>query len=187
MLCRRTREEGFGHFAESGFRTYPPYLEKCVSYDPTQHDLGQLCELLRNTARWSRLISFASERFAQGYVDQAQTAFQYAIDSGNDYYAADATITLGKLLAQKQDYDGARTAFQRATESHNVYQASRAAFYLGKLYAEHGHVAEARASFQRVIDLGEAGQVPRAAVELGTLLASQERTDLVHPGADDDP
>ena len=172
-LCRRTRDEGFGHFAESGFRTYPPYLENCVSYDPT-HDLGQLCELLKNTARWSRLISFASERFAQGDVDRAQTAFRYAIDSGSDYYAADAAINLGKLLAQKQDYDGARTAFQQAVESRNVNQASRAAVHLGMLDAAHGHQADARASFQRAIDSGSAAQAPRAAVQLGMLLASQD-------------
>ena len=172
-LCRRTREEGFGRFAESGFQTYRPYLEECVRYNPTRNDLVELCEHLKRTARWGRLVSFASQQFAQGDAALARTAFGYAIDSGAAFYAADAAITLGKLLADEQDYQGARTAFQQALESGNANQVPRAAVHLGMLHAEHGHQADARAALEQAIDSAHPVQAPRAAVQLGMLLADQ--------------
>jgi tetratricopeptide (TPR) repeat protein len=47
-LRRRTSEEGFGVFDTSSgeFRTYKPYLEQCVGYDPSPEDLENLTPVL---------------------------------------------------------------------------------------------------------------------------------------------
>ena len=50
ILCQRTQEEGFGQIndVEDRFRIYKPYLENCVSYQPSKDDMAQLVPVLKN-------------------------------------------------------------------------------------------------------------------------------------------
>jgi hypothetical protein len=65
-LCRRTREEGFGAFNTAReFRTYHPYLERCVEYIPTSGDLDRLEALLRKQHEETRLAQLVAARGQQ--------------------------------------------------------------------------------------------------------------------------
>lgn len=45
-LVRNTQNAGFGQFDGAGnFQTYRPYLEQCVSYDPSKEEIRQLQEI----------------------------------------------------------------------------------------------------------------------------------------------
>src|SRR5437870_264653 len=46
-LKRRTQEEAFGRFDDTGyFQIYRPYLEQCVTYEPSTKDKEALLEIL---------------------------------------------------------------------------------------------------------------------------------------------
>jgi len=55
-LRRRTEAEAFGSFDATGeFRTYRPYLERCVAYEPTREDVEHLLPILRQGGDYESL------------------------------------------------------------------------------------------------------------------------------------
>lgn len=64
-LQRRTQEEGFGGFdAGGGFQIYRPYLEQCVTYEPSREELGALMPFLERLEDVYGLLQLAA---AYGY------------------------------------------------------------------------------------------------------------------------
>lgn len=60
-LHRRSQEEGFGHLDADGvFQVYSPYLEQCVSFEPSAEDVDGLLPVLADTEDAVGLIQLAA-------------------------------------------------------------------------------------------------------------------------------
>jgi tetratricopeptide (TPR) repeat protein len=165
-LRRRTSEEGFGVFdASSGeFRTYPPYLEKCVEYDPTVEEIGKLVPVLIEAKDGDGLTHLGQALFMRyDNPEAAEPCLRAAVDLGSDgatgflgwaleaipgreadaeaFYrdqikAGDASAyhSLGNLLSRRSDREADAERAYRDSIKFNPESCSVAYWSLGNLF-----------------------------------------------------
>jgi TPR repeat protein len=169
-LKRRTSEEGFGAFDSSSaeFRTYQPYLEKCVEYDPSPEDIASLGPVLIDAKDGDGLTHLGQALYMR-YQNPtaAERCLRAAIDLGNDR----ATQILGIALASIPG----REAEAEASYRDRIKSGDASAYHdLGNLLANRpGREADAERAFRDSITfVPESSSI--AYWSLGNLLRRQQ-------------
>jgi TPR repeat protein len=173
-LERRTEEEGFGRFTEpeKEFRTYRPYLEECVAYEPSVADVEALLPILVeredayglwNLAQALRAV-YESAESARAF-DEAERLLRSAA-AGGDWFAAHL---VGFLASERGEMAEAEKWWWVAAEQG---QHLPSAFNLGMSFARRGDVAAA-VDILRKVALYDDPTAALAASHLATLLEEQ--------------
>ncbi len=170
-LQRRASEEGFGFFdsASGDFRTYKPYLENCVAYQPTAADIESVVSILIE-AQDSDGLGYLGQALFMRYrsYPTAERALRAAIDSGND----SVTYVLGWVLAS---IPGREAEVEKFYRDHIEAGETDAYHSLGNFLASQpGREAEAEQAFRNAIEAFEgAGAQAVARWTLGNFLVRQ--------------
>ena len=106
----------------------------------------------------------------------AQSAFQHAIDLGDNEASAMAAVELGGLLLAQGDRPRARALCDQALRYRHEFAADGAQFLHGLILMDEGEIEGSIRAFREVMDRADAVRAPRAAVNLGNLL--QDRGDV---------
>ncbi|MGH9703634.1 MAG: tetratricopeptide repeat protein, partial [Candidatus Acidiferrales bacterium] len=111
-----------------------------------------------------KYISFGSIYFERGYMEQAQTFFQLALQE--DPSSAEALYGIGSVYLQQQKAQEARACFERAVRLQPNYPGTlpKAWNNLGILSAREGRTDEAILDFQRALQID-----PDLLIALGNL------------------
>jgi tetratricopeptide (TPR) repeat protein len=125
----------------------------------------------------TQALSLGSIAYSALRFDDAATAFQLAVDSGDSQLALPATVTLGSLRLAQGRLDEAATDYQRAVDSDNSEFTPLGEFGLGVVRREQGRLDEAATAFQLAVDSDHGQLAQRAAVRLGDLRLAQGRLD----------
>ena len=177
-LERRTEEDGFGRFAEPEreFRTYRPYLEECVAYEPSVADVEALLPILVeredayglwNLAQVLR-ANYESAESARAF-DEAERLLRSSAAAG-DWFAAHL---VGILAAERDEWAEAEKWWWVAAQQG---QHLASAFNLGMSFARRGDVAAA-VDMLRKVALHDDPIAARAGPHLATLLEEQSDYD----------
>ncbi|GGX73327.1 tetratricopeptide repeat protein [Streptomyces hiroshimensis] len=109
---------------------------------------------------------------SNGRLNEAEHAYQSAIDSGHSDWAQIARINLASVLAAARGGTArARELLTEAMGSGHPHQAPRAADILGDLLASNGRLNEAEHAYQTAIDSGHSDWAQIARTDLATMLA----------------
>ena len=164
-LRNRTLEEGFGHFDSTNdvFQTYRPYLEECVTYNPSTEEVEALLPILINVKDYDGLHYLGSTLHEKHRLSLAERACRVSIDGGNK----SAYVVLGEVLAEQPGREAdAEQAYRQAIDA----GIDTAYNFLGNLLAEQpGREADAEQAYRQAIDSGE----DIAYANIGNLLAEQ--------------
>ena len=181
-LQRRTQETGFGHFdSASEFQTYKPYLERCVTYEPSLEEIQALYPILKDDRvaliHYSFGPMFGRTPFSEqilrekvrdgkatsyyelgtylsrqpGREAEAEQTFRDAIKAGG--YSGSAYAGLGQLLAKQPGREAeAEQTFRDAISAGGKDLGNHG---LGRLLAKQpGREAEAEQTFRDAISAG---------------------------------
>lgn len=200
QLVRRTRDEGFGGFNDGAFQTYRPYLEECVSYEPSRAEAEQLFQWYAGQGNHEGVQYIGMPLHTKFDSPLAEHALRLGVAAGDAAAGEWLAVVLShsedrekqaeaeRLIKQEiaagsgqYNYLGLLYARQgRQAEAEEAYRAGIAAgefichFNLGNALAgQPGRLAEAESEFRAVVDAG----FQLGAVELATVLVRQDRFD----------
>ncbi len=112
-LKERTVTQGFGQFNAAGdFLIYRPYLEQCVTYEPTPDDYAALLNLLSERADAEGLL-YLGVACHERDSHLAEVAYREATRAG----VAAAWLNLGNLLTKQGRDTEAEAAYREATRA----------------------------------------------------------------------
>ena len=164
-LCNRTREEGFGYFDSTNdvFQTYRPYLEECVTYNPSTEEIEALLPILINAEDYDGLLYLGSTLHEKQRLSLAERACRVSIDGGNK----SAYGELGMLLSEQPGREAeAEQAYRQAIEAGVAWVHGSLGLLLSK---QPGREAEAEQVYRQGIEAGS----DITYLNLGNLLAEQ--------------
>ncbi|MGI8858232.1 MAG: tetratricopeptide repeat protein [Thermomicrobiales bacterium] len=168
-LKRLTDEEAFGEFLDEGnvrvLRTYRPYLEVCVAYQPTMPELRALTPVLQEERDGEGLFYLGVALNEHGQTDEAMSVWRSSMDIGDGRAASN----IGVLLMRQGLADEAVEAWRAGL----ALGYDRAAFNLGVLFDQQGKTDEAMEAFRTGMMTGDG----RAASNLGVLLKRRGLVD----------
>ena len=121
----------------------------------------------------------------QHKIEEAEAAYQQAIDSRHDKAAPYAAYNLGILL-ERRDIERAKAAYQLAIDSRHPEVSPMAMLNRGLLLMRQNDMKGAKAAYQWVIDSGHTETAPPAEVNLGYLLNKEgdiEGAKAAYPGS----
>jgi tetratricopeptide (TPR) repeat protein len=170
-LQRRTNEEGFGVFdSTSGdFRTYQPYLEDCVTYEPSAHDIEGLVSILLD-AQDSDGLGYLGQALFMRYASYpaAERALRAAIDFGNQSVTSQLAWVLSGIPGREAETEGFYRSRIEAGETGEYHN-------LGNLLSkEAGREGDAEKAFRDFIELSNEGLRALGYWSLGNLLIRQQ-------------
>jgi tetratricopeptide (TPR) repeat protein len=123
ILQRRTLKEGFGQFDDTGnFQTYWPYLERCVSYEPSEEEIEQLQPILARDGDVTGLLYLANRLVELRDYEQAWACYEQATKLEPDY--PEAWFNKGVTLRELGRPDEALDAFEQAIRGRPNYPKS---------------------------------------------------------------
>lgn len=181
---------------EEGFRTglswalRPVYRTVALLYETSSYEASgwivahadQRISRAINASARDRMIEHVApgDAFDMGVAayrndarDDAQRAFERALESDEAPIASNAAFNLGLLRAEAGDLEGARRAYGRAMQGEAAEPAAMAAVNLGVLLEDRGDEQLATSAFERAVQCGVPGHSEAAAIKLGALREQQ--------------